>query len=251
MYQICAVDPRPPSQVAKLALPKAIDEMFAKALAKSPDARFQTAREFRLALGMAVGAVGTAALADDATLVNLPDGAIPAAPTTWDDATLTTAERELARFVGPLAKLLVRKAAARTSDIGELYTMLSTNIGDPQQRRRFVEEPHAAEAIAATSRGATRIGGGTHERSGTGGHASSHRTHPTGTGVAPPRPLEQAFIDDVTARLAVYLGPIAKVVARKAAQQASNPQEFVRIVAGYIGTQDRRTFLREMGQGEG
>ena len=39
--------------------------------------------------------------------------------------------------------------------------------------------------------------------------------------------------------LAVYLGPIAKVVAKKAAQQAESEDEFVQIVASYIGTQDR------------
>lgn len=172
---------------------------------------------------------------------------MPPAPRTWDDTILTTAEHELARFVGPLAKLLVRKAAARTNDVGELYSILSTNIGDPQLRRRFVEEPHAAAAIALASRGGTRSG--THP-GGTDGRLSSHRTRTTGTGVAAPRPLEQAFVDDVTSRLAVYLGPIAKVVARKAAQQSSNPQEFVRIVASHIGTQDRRTFLAEMGQDE-
>jgi tRNA A-37 threonylcarbamoyl transferase component Bud32 len=250
MYQICTVDPRPPSKVAKLTLPGAIDEMFARALAKSPDARFQTAREFRMALGVAVGAVASADASDDATLLNLPAGVMPLPPKAWDDTILTTAERELARFVGPLAKLLVRKAAARTHDVGELYSILSTNIGDPQQRRRFVEEPHAAEAIAQASRGGTRVGGGTHPGGGAAERSSSHRTRTTGTGVAPPVPLEQAFVDDVTARLAVYLGPIAKIVAKKAAQQATNPRDFVRIVASQIGTQDRHAFLAEMGQDE-
>jgi serine/threonine-protein kinase len=248
MYQICTVDPRPPSQVAKLALPNAIDDLFAKALAKSPDNRFQTAREFRLALGVAVGVVMPADMGGDPTLVNMPETGMPPPPRTWDDTILTTAEHELARFVGPLAKLLVRKAAARTNDVGELYSILSTNIGDPQQRRRFVEEPHAAAAIALASRGGTHPSGT--RPGGTDGRLSSHRTRTTGTGVAAPRPLEQAFVDDVTARLAVYLGPIAKVVARKAAQQSTNPQEFVRIVASHIGTQDRRTFLAEMGQDE-
>ena len=49
-----------------------------------------------------------------------------------------------------------------------------------------------------------------------------------------------------TARLAVYLGPIARVVARKAAQQAKDCDEFVRLVAEHIGTQERDTFLREV-----
>ena len=60
------------------------------------------------------------------------------------------------------------------------------------------------------------------------------------------QPLEAPFIDQTTQRLAVYLGPIAKVVARKAAEQARTRDEFLQIVAGHIGTQDRQSFLREM-----
>jgi len=61
------------------------------------------------------------------------------------------------------------------------------------------------------------------------------------------RPLEQAFVEQTTQRLAVYLGPIAKVVAKKAAQQAHDCDEFIHLVAEHIGTQDRRAFLREVG----
>jgi hypothetical protein len=59
--------------------------------------------------------------------------------------------------------------------------------------------------------------------------------------------MEQPFIDATTARLAVFLGPIARIVAKKAAARAGTQEEFVRIVAGYIGTQDRQAFLRQMG----
>ena len=250
-YQICHTDPRPPSEVAMLALPPAIDSLFAKALAKSPDARFQQARDFRIALGEALGAPSPAVASSDLTELNLPS--MPAPPhvtNTWDDDVLTTAEKDLARYVGPLAKLLVRKAAAQAADVGELYTILATNIGDPQERKRFVAEPHAAEAIASASRAGHKTG--TH--TGPGAHAV--RTGPehvrgthSGT-VDAPRPLEQPFIDATVSRLAVYLGPIAKIVAKKAAQQASSEDEFVRIVASHIGTQDRMAFLREMGMSD-
>ena len=161
---------------------------------------------------------------------------------------LTTAEKDLARFVGPLAKLLVRKAAAQTSDVGELYTILSTKIGDPQERRRFIAEPHAAEAIASTSRAGQKAGG---RAISTGGGATDPSSEPTRTAhsgrTTVSRPPEPAFVEATVARLAVYLGPIAKLVAKKAALQAKSPEEFVQIVASYIGTQDRKAFLREMG----
>jgi hypothetical protein len=58
------------------------------------------------------------------------------------------------------------------------------------------------------------------------------------------QPLEAPFIDQTTQRLAVYLGPIARIVARKAAEQARTRDEFLQIVAGHMGTQDRRSFMR-------
>jgi len=48
--------------------------------------------------------------------------------------------------------------------------------------------------------------------------------------------------------LATFLvGPIAKVVASRAAQKATSRQEFVRLVAGHLGDQERNTFLKEIG----
>jgi len=48
----------------------------------------------------------------------------------------------------------------------------------------------------------------------------------------------------------VYLGPIAKVVAHKAARQARDSEEFVQLVAEHIGTQDREAFLHDVGTGD-
>ena len=251
-HQICQVDVKPPSTVAMLPLPSSVDALFARALAKAPDARFQHARDFRAALGESLLAADPNASSIEMTLLNLP--AIPPPPPddrTWDDEVLSTAEKDLARYVGPLARLLVRKAAAQTHDVGELYTMLATNIGDPKERQRFIAEPHAALAIASTSRaGAGKAAqtspSGVHASWSTPGHARSTQGGKTVT----LRPLELAFVESTVSRLAVYLGPIAKIVARKAAQQAKSEDEFVQIVAGHIGTQDRKAFLREMGKSD-
>ena len=61
MYKICQVEALPPSQVASYHLPGTIDALFAKALAKSPDDRFQ--QRARLPHGARGGAecVGTGA----------------------------------------------------------------------------------------------------------------------------------------------------------------------------------------------
>ena len=56
----------------------------------------------------------------------------------WDDETLRTAEHELARALGPMAKVIVHRAAAQTTDRAELCSILSDSITDPEMRRNFV-----------------------------------------------------------------------------------------------------------------
>ncbi|MEO8505993.1 MAG: hypothetical protein ABI593_00005, partial [Betaproteobacteria bacterium] len=178
-------------------------------------------------------------------------------PPAWDDVTLRTAEHELARALGPMAKLIVRRAASQTNDRAELCSILSGNIVDPDARRQFVAAFNQGGSGVRT--GATG-GSGAHA---TGSNASvSGRTRSAGAASVPggtlhasamgtlSAPLEQAFVDLVTARLAVYLGPIAQIVTKKAARGARSRSEFVQRVADNLGTQERAAFLREFGYGE-
>ncbi len=90
MYKICQVDAMPPSQVASYHLPGTIDSLFAKALTKAPDDRFQQARDFRMALAEALNASELALGSLDLTILNLPPVSMPTKA--WDDVVLTTAE---------------------------------------------------------------------------------------------------------------------------------------------------------------
>jgi len=241
-YQICHADPPPPSQFSELKLPPSIDELILTALGKDPAQRFQNARAFGTALRAAAGPAA-AGLAD-ATVLNLADVPLqPAGPATWDDTVLTTVERQLAQIIGPMAKIMVRQAAPQAHDVHELYALLASNIDDPERRRRFVTEPAVSEASCPHGAPATRLGapstGGSQARQATGS-----RTQVVS------RTLDAAFVDAAAARLAVYLGPIAKVVARKAAQRTTRVDEFLRIVADNLGTQERAAYLREMGAHE-
>jgi len=245
-HKILHDEPRAPSQVSALPLPPGIDALLATALAKAPDARFKNAWTFHQALQKAAGE--SASHAEDQTVLNVAGIELPPPiPMAWDDATLTTVERQLARFVGPMAKVLVRQAAAQCANVDEMYAILATNIVDSTTRQRFVAEPHAT----GTGLASVRTGGQPHA---SGGRTTSVSQDRSGARTPhtrlPLRPLDQAFIDETTMRLAVFLGPIARIVTKKAAQQAKSPEEFVQIVASHIGTQDRHAFLREIGFGE-
>ena len=241
-YQICHREPKPPTAISCLALPREIDALFATALAKAPEARFQNARAFQDAMRAVVSGDTRALAASDATVLNLAEVELqPPSIAVWDDTVLNTIERQLARVVGPVAKMLVRRAATQAHDVTELYSLLSNSIDDAELRQRFAAERTILDPGMSGSRPvmATTGSRGTMPR--------AERSRLTGTSRVATKPLDPSFVDETTARLAVYLGPIAKIVARKAAQQAKTQQEFVHIVAGQIGTQDRRAFLHEVG----
>ena len=236
-YKICHEHPRPPSEIAASALPFSLDALVARALAKDPADRFPDARAFRIALRLAAGEV--AGTGGETTVINLAEVSLqPPGSHVWDDASLATAERQLVRLVGPMAKILVRQAAAQAHDARELYALLAAHIADPRERERF--EAHARPADASGAHAGPSGQPSASQRARSAGAPS------TGTRARTPRPLEQAFIDQTTSRLAVYLGPIAKVVARNAARQARDSDEFVQLVAEHIGTQERNAFLHEI-----
>jgi tRNA A-37 threonylcarbamoyl transferase component Bud32 len=249
-FKICYEEHRPPSETSKLAVTPALDAIVATALAKAPETRFQNARAFNRALRQALDPQLTwKHEAVDATEVNLAAVTMQTHATpAWDDTVLQTVERELAKFVGPMAKVVVRKAAARTGDTAELYAIAAESIADAAERQKFV-----ASRPGASTTGASATGG--HTASGTrpisvrkGQTAPQQVRSQSGiTRRSGPVPLDQDFVDQTTSRLAVYLGPVARVVARKAARKAGTQQEFVHIVAEHLGEQERGAFLRELG----
>jgi len=139
--------------------------------------------------------------------------------------------------------VLVRKAATQTHDVQELYSLLAANIGDRDERRRFYATMpgHDSGSVRVVHTGSMGTG-----MQGLTGHGTLAQGS-LGTAARPSAPLEDDFVQVTTQRLTVYLGPIARVVARNAAAKAHSQEEFVQLVAGHIGTQDRAAFLRDVG----
>jgi TIR domain len=66
----------------------------------------------------------------------------------FDAAELRRFELELARFVGPLAKHLVKRAASQASDIKELVEKLGGEIESQEERRQFIKACQQVESSA-------------------------------------------------------------------------------------------------------
>ena len=134
--------------VAPMALvpeiPAALSDIIEKALEKQPSARFQTAEEFREALqSLDLPKTSTSDSIPTAT-VDVPRS--PAASKTpssrrsksWDPAELETARKNLAVYIGPMAKFIVGRAANHARSVEELYQALATEISSPVDREKFL-----------------------------------------------------------------------------------------------------------------
>lgn len=131
-----------------------------RSLEKSPEGRFQTAEAFQAALrGLDSEAqtVDFVATAPEPPLVfrpptnpnRTPSGSTPPSgqvakassetgSKTWDPAVLETARKNLAVYIGPMAKVLVSRAARTARNTEELYRALATEISVPSDREKFL-----------------------------------------------------------------------------------------------------------------
>jgi serine/threonine protein kinase len=231
MHKVLQADPLPPSELAP-ALPKGFDIVIARALAKKPDERFQTAREFQAAMLAALqGKQPTAA----STALRPPQAAVgetaarKSAVLAIEPAMLEEIERSLSRHVGPLAKVLVRRTQGEAGSLGQFFRALAENIPDADEHKAFMKKMDVLKASLAgvPAPDASAIA----------------KTVPSAT--------QTVFTADVLAaaekRLASYVGPLARVFIKEAAGQSGNIKELYRQLASHIDEEDeRRAFLASL-----
>lgn len=231
MYKVVNEVPQPASSVEGGAGHTLFDGAIAKALAKDPAQRYASASALRDALADALttgsGLAVPAAVAREAVhaLPMASDyapterilrpavaaAASPAdppssggiAPAHWDPGALARAEAALARHVGPMAGVMVRRAARECHDVTALYVRLGEQITQPAAREAFLGLITGSGARTGGSRGAAA------------GAVPAPGQPATSTG----SPVSDALLEQAQKLLAGHVGPIAKVLVKRAAQR--------------------------------
>ncbi len=266
MHDICYHDPPAPSTIDTKRCWPQYDAVIARSLEKQPAARFPSAAAFRAAI-LTEYAQPLNSTLSDATIIPAPrramapeggpgsqprSSATPAGatqassratagtstppPTGWSAPVLSGIEVALARFVGPVARVLVRREARANKDIHALTLALLDAIERPQDKEAF--------ARAVTGAGLTAL----RERSGSGsGSGSSTPATPWPATAAGGQALAAAELEHTTRVLANYIGPLARVVVKRAAAACASRSDFLNQVAQSLDTDAKRErFLREV-----
>ncbi len=130
-------------------IPPKLCAIVMKSMAKSPDDRFQTAEHFLEELGSlntdeTRTLLPTPAQARDTSghPPRKPDGTPVAArsptKTLSGASVLSSVARELAHYIGPIAKVVVSRAAKQACTLDELYSLVSAEISTERERKAFM-----------------------------------------------------------------------------------------------------------------
>lgn len=254
MYKVCNQAPKPLSSVNP-AVPAMFDPIVAKALEKDPANRYSSAADFQQALRSTWETMSTRppspTLSETARIIATVISRQPVAPTsdaakasgspksrpgastagdslaTWSREQLAEVERQLVPLVGPVARILVRDAAATTASRQDLYQLLASRLPDPEERRRFLSGSECAVASTTTT--------------------PPPRTNSIAvSGLIAGKPLTAEVTQRASQLLTRYLGPIAAILTRKAAQAATDEVQLYTILAEKVtDAAERERFLIE------
>jgi serine/threonine protein kinase len=236
MFKVCYETPVPPSVAGRLPSLQAFDSVVMRALARKPEERFTSATQFRAALLEAQAHIGNSGNSDETIIQPRPETVAVAREATsrpppstntlveggWDMDDLTRLEKRLARYLGPIAKVMVRRGAKETTDIFVLAQQLASKIAGVTEREEFLKgtgvvpsrNPPASYTKSPLD---TKSGG----------------THPT-TFPAAQRPLSQEDVARASQLLMTFMGPIAPLLAKRAAKPDITREQFIAALAAHL-----------------
>ncbi len=261
MYKVVNEVPMPPSTVEGGRGLAMFDAVVSRALAKDPVERWPNGAAFRDAVARALGAPIPGAVSHDAVYAlpmasdyapteRIPTMHAPSAPaapptgtgstpTHWDPAVLAKVEATLARHVGPMAAVMVRRAARECHDVPALYARLGEQITQTSAREAFL----GLISSAGPGTGGSTGGSTGHHRTGhvaTGGSGGTTGTSATSA------PVSDALLEQAQKVLAGHVGPIAKVVVRRAAERTRQREALFAQLADAVPEAARARVLAEL-----
>lgn len=154
----------------------------------------------------------------------------------WNDEVLLTLEQSLARFVGPMARLLVKKDSRTVASFDELVGNLAEHIPNENERRQFFRNVSQVRGSLISSVPIQPVS------------VDSSASQPTRlatseTSVVTISLSQQKVLAEI---LAFYTGPIARRLVAKLAKRHLDLDSLIGVLANEIPDDDeRRQFVRK------
>jgi hypothetical protein len=172
---------------------------------------------YEVQLSVAVGGLATPAAPEAAPTVHL------------DPSVLNRLTAALAGEIGPVAKLVVRRAAGYTDDVRALCEKLAENVPESSRAVFLAGLADLVEAPANVAMGRAKpepVGA------------------PRSRAADTPREIGPELLARAEQMLARHIGPMARILVRQAAKQVASPRELFEQLATHIdNAKDRQVFM--------
>ncbi|HYF07959.1 MAG TPA: serine/threonine-protein kinase [Acetobacteraceae bacterium] len=210
--------------------------VLARGLEKEPTRRHASTLEFTAALrsAMAGAPVEEATVVLGAGLPGLAAAGTASAAlgsgsrTAFDGTLLTRLREDLARHMGPIAETLLRRAAATAANEDELIRACGNMIETPQERAAFLRRHRATPGSGAMA-------------------ASAPTLMPVASGPAAAFGVSPAAEARAAEALAFHVGPIARVLVKRALAEARSEAAFLdRLAEAVSDPAEAATFRRRL-----
>lgn len=148
---------------------------------------------------------------------------------TGNPAVLHAIEMRLAQSIGPIARVVVARALAEAGDLPALFDLLARHVTGDFERANFLRDC-VRLAHASTADAAMRAA-----------NAAPPTPRPAGAGRLA---IAENGLCEIEMALARYIGPIAKVVVKRAVAQSGSPDELCASLLNHIDREDDRRQFR-------
>jgi len=150
--------------------------------------------------------------------------------THWHREELENITRELATYIGPMAKVLVREASASVHDLAQLFETLSTSIPSSEGQQAFLKSGERMLRESENTSPPSR-------------HSQVSSRMVSGN----PASIDEAVVARAEEQLAIFIGPLAKMIVRRTAGTCSSARQLVERLEQEIDSEaDRKKFRSAM-----
>ena len=207
--------------------PNLLHDIIQRGLDRDPEERYQTVTDMLndlLVLPQRWSCADSVILKQGVSAGSM-DSSASSATTNWDKATLETISRELTKYLGPMASIIVKKKSLEIHDMKQLCEKLAESLPGDQERKQFFKKIKYRELVEETSPSRSSSGHSTRQ------HKGIH--------------YNDEDLAKLVTELTPFVGPIAGKLVNRISKTVPDINTLCERLTDYLEDQEKELFLQK------